>query len=101
MTVVWKVDIKQLRICLDPRDLNKSVKHNHIGMPTLDDVLPRLIGAKVFSILDPKDGFLHVKLSVLTMFWGPQCRYRWCRLTFRLCFAPEEFQRHLQSDAWH
>ena len=101
MTAVWKADKKQVRICLDPRDLNKAVKRNHFGMPTLDDVLPRLVGAKVFSILDAKDGFLHVKLSeessFLTTFWGPQCRYRWCRLPFGLCSAPEEFQRRLQS----
>ena len=77
------------------------MKRNHFGMPTLDDVLPRLVGAKVFSILDAKDGFLHVKLSeessFLTTFWGPQCRYRWCRLPFGLCSAPEEFQRRLQA----
>jgi len=101
MTAVWKADKKQVRICLDPRDLNKAVKRNHFEMPTLDDVLPRLVGAKVFSILDAKDGFLHVKLSeessFLTTFWGPQCRYRWCRLPFGLCSAPEEFQRRLQS----
>ena len=76
MTVVWKADKKQIRrICLDPRDLNKAIKRNHFNMPTIDDVLPRLNGAKVFSILDTKDGFLHIHLtkesSFLTTFWGP------------------------------
>ena len=70
MTAVWKADKKQVRICLDPQDLNKAVKRNHFGMPTLDDVLPRLVGAKVFSILDAKDGFLHVKLSEESSFLG-------------------------------
>ena len=101
MTVVWKADKRQIRICLDPRDLNKAIKQNHFNMPTIDDVLPRLNGAKVFSILDAKDGFLHIHLteksSYLTTFWGPNGRYRWCRLPFGLSSAPEEFQRRLQN----
>ena len=52
-----------MRICLDPMDLNKAIKRNHFRMPTLDDVLPQLKQAKVFSLLDAKDGFLQVKLS--------------------------------------
>ena len=95
MTVVWKADKKQIRICLDPRDLNKAIKRNHFNMPTIDDVLPRLNGAKVFSILDAKDGFLHIHLtkksSYLTTFWGPNGRYRWCCLPFGLSSSPEEF----------
>ncbi|KAL5489020.1 hypothetical protein EMCRGX_G018062 [Ephydatia muelleri] len=101
MTVVWKADKRQIRICLDPRNLNKAIKRNHFNMPTIDDVLPRLDGAKVFSILDAKDGFLHIHLteksSYLTTFWGPNGRYRWCRLPFGLSSAPEEFQRRLQN----
>ena len=32
-------------------------------MPTLDDVLPKLKDAKIYSLLDAKDGLLHVKLN--------------------------------------
>ena len=92
MTAVWKADKKQVRVCLDPRDLNRAVKRNHFNMPTVDDILPCLTKAKVFSLLDAKDGFLHVKLtqrsSYLTTFWGPSCRYRWLRLPFGLSSAP-------------
>ena len=70
-------------------------------MPTLEDVLPELTNAKVFSLLDAKDGFLQVCLSdqssFLTTFWGPTCRFRWLRLPFGLSSAPEEFQRRLQA----
>ena len=101
MVVVWNADKKQIWICLDPRDLNKAIKRNHFNMPTIDDVLPRLNGAKVFSILDAKDGFLHIHLteksSYLTTFWGPNGCYRWCRLPFGLSSSPEEFQRRLQN----
>ena len=61
-------------------------------MPTLDDVLPNLNGAKLFSPLDAKDGFLQIKLSeqssYLTTFWGPDGRYRWLWLPFGISSAP-------------
>ena len=70
-------------------------------MPTMDDVLPLLGRAKIFSLLDVKDGFMHIHLSEhsswLTTFWGPACRYRWLRLPFGISSAPEEFQRRLQA----
>eukprot|EP00731_Ephydatia_muelleri_P009792 Em0005g378a len=101
ITAVWKPDKKQARICLDPRDLNKAIKRNHFYMPTIDDVLPKLKGAKIFSLLDAKDGFLQVKLtdrsSYLTTFWGPSGRFRWLRMPFGISSAPEEFQRRLQG----
>ena len=46
------------RICLDPRELNKALKRPKYQMPTLEEILPRLAKAKVFSTLDTKDGFL-------------------------------------------
>ena len=66
-------------------------------MPTLEDILPNLANAKVFSVLDAKEGFWHIKLeessSFLTTFWTPFGRYRWLRLPFGISSAPEEFQR--------
>ena len=48
LTAVWKASGKQVRVCLDPRELNKALKQNHYGMPTLDDVLPQLAEANIF-----------------------------------------------------
>ena len=56
LTAVWKADKAQVRVCLDPCDLNRAIKRSHFNMPTLDDVLPTLNNAKVFSLLDVKDG---------------------------------------------
>ena len=101
ITAVWKPDKKQVRICLDPRDLNKAIRRNHFYMSTIDDVLPKLKGSKMFSLLDAKDGFLQVKLtdrsSYLTTFWGPSGRFRWLRIPFGISSAPEELQRRLQG----
>ena len=39
----------KVRICIDPKDLNKALKRSHYPLPTIDDVLPNLSRAKVFK----------------------------------------------------
>jgi len=91
----------KLRVCLDPQELNKAVIRNHYRMPTIDDVAPKLNNAKIFTVVDAKDGFLQVTLdepsSYLTTFWTPYGRYRWLRMPFGLKSAPEEFQRRIDE----
>ena len=86
----------RLRICLDPRPLNTALKRSVYAMPTIDDILPQLAKANVFSIVDATPGFKHVKLdkesSALTTFEAPFFRYRWLRLPFRTSPSPEIFQ---------
>ena len=53
----------KLRLCLDPRDLNKAVKRPHYVTPTLEDILSKLHGAKWFSILDARSGYWNMKLD--------------------------------------
>ena len=87
----------KLRLCIDPRDLNKALKRSHYPMPTIEEVLPELSKAKIFSVADAKNGFWQIKLdepsSYLTTFWTPFGRYRWLRMPFGLATAPEEYQR--------
>ena len=87
----------KLRICLDPKDLNKALRRSPVPMPTIDDIAPKLTKAKVFSVMDAKNGFWQVALdessSYLTTFWTPMGRYRWCRMPFGLKTASDEFQR--------
>ena len=70
-------------------------------MPTLDDFLPELTEAKIFSVLVVKSGFWHIELdkssSKLTTFGMPYERYRWSRMPFGIAPAPEIFQRWLDS----
>ena len=54
---------RNLRICTDPRPLNKALKREDFQLPTLDDLLPKLADSKVFSTLDLRDGFWQVKLD--------------------------------------
>lgn len=95
MVIVPKKD-GSLRICLDPRDLNRAILREHYPLPTIEDVATRLHGAKVFTVLDVSKGFWHVELdepsSFLTTFHTPFGRYRWRRMPFGISSAPEVFQ---------
>ena len=52
----------KLRLCLDPRPLNKALKRAHYAIPVIDDLLPSinsLVKARVFSVCDLRSGFWH------------------------------------------
>ena len=90
-----------LRICFDPQDLNRAILREHYPLPTIEDVATRLHGAKVFTVLDVRKGFWHVELdepsSILTTFNTPFEHYRWKRMPFGICSAPEVFQRRMHE----
>lgn len=87
----------KLRVCLDPRPLNKAIQRPHCPLPTLDDITPRLIGAQYFSALDARSGYWAIELShessMLTTFNTVFGRYRFKRLPFGIISAQDEFQR--------
>ena len=45
-----------LRICLDPRALNEALKREQYALPILENVLPQIASAKVFTKLDLRNG---------------------------------------------
>ena len=47
-----------LRICLDPRDLNKAIKREYYQLPTFEEIASRLNVAKLFMKLDAKKRIL-------------------------------------------
>jgi len=46
-----------LRLCIDPKPLNRALQRCTYYMPTIDDVLPKLNNAKVFSTFDAQSAF--------------------------------------------
>lgn len=100
MAVVRKAN-KSLRICIDPQPLNESLMREHYKLPTIEDVLPCFNKAKIFTKLDIKEAFWHIKLdeesSKLTTMLTPFGRYRWARLPFGLKVSSEIFQKRLQE----
>jgi hypothetical protein len=79
-TVVTHKKSGELRICLDPHELNKCILREHFTLPILEDVLHELREARVFSKADLSSGYWHVKLdeesSFLTTFQTCFGRYR-------------------------
>ena len=88
---------RQIRICLDPEDLNRAMKREYYPMPTIEEVSTRLKNALLFTVLDAKNGFWQIPLdeksSMLTCFNTPFGRYRWLRMPFGINSAPEIWQR--------
>ena len=90
-----------LRICIDPRPLNQALKRETFQLPVLDDLLPELSQAKMFSTVDLTAGYWHCVLddesSLLTTFATPFGRYRWRRLPFGLSASSEIFQKRINQ----
>ena len=95
MVTVMKPNGK-LRLCIDPRDLNKAIKREHYPMKTVEEIVARIPNAKVFSVLDASSGFWQVKLdrksAKLCTFNTPFGRYMFTRLPFGISSAPDVFQ---------
>ncbi|KAK7108980.1 hypothetical protein V1264_013102 [Littorina saxatilis] len=86
----------ELRVCLDPRHLNKALKRPHHKTPTVEELTHKFQGAKVFSKLDAKSGYwsvqLHPDSQLLTTFQSPFGRYCFKRLPFGLSVSQDIFQ---------
>lgn len=97
LVVVKTTKTRKLRVCLDPRPLNKAIQRSHYPLTTLEDVTTKLTGARYFSVLDTKSDYWAIKLStesfMLTTFNTVFGRYRFLRLPFDIISAQDEFQK--------
>ena len=53
-----------LRLCLDPKDLNKAIERNQWYSRTIDDILPELAKSKFKTLKDATSGYWHVPLDL-------------------------------------
>ena len=98
MVPVTKKSCK-VRLCVDLKKLNLSVKRERYVLPTLKDVTFKFSGASVFFSLHAMSGFYQIPLEEesceLTTFITPFGRYSFRRLPFRITSAPEIFMRKM------
>ena len=77
ITYVQKANGK-LHLCLDPRDLNEAIHHDHHKMPTVEEVAHEFAHS-CFTKLDAHHGYWSIVLdqdsSLLTTFNSPFGRY--------------------------
>ena len=85
----------RVRFCGDFVQLNRAVQREVYQMPSTEETLAKLAGAKIVTKLDANSGFWQRKLSdrLLTTFITPWGRYCFSRLPFGISSAPEHFQK--------
>ena len=91
----------KIRICVDLTRLNQSICREHHILPSVEQTLAQIRGAKIFSKLDANSGFWQVELapesSLLTTFITPFGRFCFKRMPFGITSAPEHFQRRMSE----
>ena len=89
----------KLRICLDPRPLNKAIKRQHFRLPTTEEILSEMHGARIFTKLDASNGYWQIpieeKSTDLLTFGTHFGRYKFMRMPFGIHSASEIFQREI------
>ena len=90
-----------MRLRVDLKKLNDSVRREKHMLPSVEQILAQLSGAKVFSKIDANSGFHQIPLAkesaLLTTFITPFGRLCYNRLPFGITSAPEHFQRRMSE----
>ncbi|XP_063891019.1 uncharacterized protein LOC135116951 [Helicoverpa armigera] len=85
------------RVCVDYRQVNKKIVKDEFPLPVIHDLIDKLQEAKVFSVLDLKSGFFHLKVSEesikYTSFVTHHGQFEFLRAPFGLSTCPKTFMR--------
>jgi len=86
-----------IRICVDMRRANEAIERSRHPIPTIDDVLSDLSGNTLFTQLDLTMGYHQLELKEglsrdVTTFTTHVGLFRYKRLMFGICSAPELYQ---------
>ena len=91
----------EVRVCLDPSNLNKAIIREHHNPMTVEEIAHKLAGATVYTKADALKAFLQIhlmhKASLLTTFNSHQGWLQFLRMPFRAKMSQDVFQ--LQMDA--
>ena len=94
-----------VRLCVDIRKANTEIIRNHYPIPTLDETLYEVNGAKIFSKLDLAQGYHQIVLDEksrdIITFSTPQGLFRYKCLIFGAKNAFEDLQKVIEINITH
>ncbi|KAK8515214.1 hypothetical protein V6N12_019262 [Hibiscus sabdariffa] len=86
---------ESLRMCIDYRQLNKMIVKNKYPLPWIDNLFDQLRGASVFSKIDLRSGYYHLKVREQDVLKTALCtrygHYEFLVMSFGLTNAPTAF----------
>jgi hypothetical protein len=83
------------RMCVDYRSLNEVTNKNKYPLPQIEDLFDQMKGAKIFSKIDLRSGYHHLKIRAedvpKTTFTTRYGLYEFLVMSFALTNAPAYF----------
>ena len=52
-----------IRVCLDPKQLNKAIKRHYYQLPTPEEIFSQMAGSKYFTKLDASSGYWQMQID--------------------------------------
>lgn len=96
LVAVWKKEKKEVRLCMDFRQLNLITERPAFPMPHIEEMMDRLNGAKFFSSIDLGNAYYQVELDKesqeKTAFSTKSGQFCFVRMPFGIAAAPATFQ---------
>ena len=76
-----------LRVCLDPRHLNKHIKREHFTIPTFQEIVSRVGQPTLFTIVDQSSAFWQIELEEESRDLSPHFKHHLVASDFAECLS--------------